>query len=119
MSEISDLAKQLASELTPMLADLAKTAVAVEAAKLGPAAALVTAAVPPVIDAVDAYILKLLGNTMPANATVAPTDAESRLTALETHVAALTVATGNGTSAILGTAKVVAATPAPAPAAAA
>ncbi len=103
------LAASLMAELGPAIstavADAAKIAVAAEAAKLGPLAAPVVAVASPVIDAVDSFVLSLLGSAPPAKAVPAPTDTESRVTALEKHVAALTVVSGAGTSAVLASAK--------------
>lgn len=113
-ADVKAMVEALKNELAPMLAtaaaDAAKLAVAAEVAKLGPAGALVAAVAPPVIDAVDSFVMSLLGVAPPANATAAPTDAESRLTAVEKHVAALTVVSGAGTSSTLIAAK-AAATP--------
>ena|SRR5271154_2168602 len=63
-----------------------------------------------VIDAVDAYIIQLQGGTPPA--TVAPLT----LDVLAKHVAALTVATGHGTSASMPAIKTATVSLAPAPA---
>jgi len=90
--EMQTLLKGLASELAPMIEKAAKDAVA---AAGGPVVSVVA---DPVIDAIDAYVMSLLGTVAPANAVAAPTDVASRLTSIEKHVAALTVATVGGAS---------------------
>lgn len=89
--EYQALLKQLAADIVPIVTAAAKAAVT----DLNPVVGLVA---DPVIDAVDAYILKLLGGTPAANAVVASTETDDRVTALEKHVAALTVSTGNATA---------------------
>jgi O-acetylhomoserine/O-acetylserine sulfhydrylase-like pyridoxal-dependent enzyme len=58
---------------------------------------------------IDQYVLSLIGHAVPADTPKAPTDADSRIAALEQHVAALTVATGNASSAIMSASKATAA----------
>lgn len=86
-SFLADVKQLLKDEVVPMVADLAKTAVGAAS----PAAAIVA---DPVIDIVDSYVLGMLGESPPANAKPAPTDVQSQLNAIASHVAALTVATG-------------------------
>lgn len=108
-ADVKAMLEALKAELGPMVVvavgDAAKVAVAAEIAKLGPVGAIVAPVAAPVIDAVDSFVMSLLGVAPPANATAAPTDTESRLTAVEKHVAALTVVTGAGTTATLAAAK--------------
>src|SRR5271156_3221565 len=96
---ISAEMKEMLEALGEQIAPLGDAAVkdAVQAAG-GP---LVASVADPVIDAVDAYVLQLMGSVVPANAVAAPTDDASRLTALEKHVAALTVASGHATSSAM------------------
>jgi hypothetical protein len=111
-ADMKAMLETLKTELGPILAaaagDAAKIAVAAEVAKLGPVGPVVAAAAPPVIDAVDSFVMSLLGIAPAPGSTAAPTDTESRVSALEKHVAALTVVTGSGTSAPLVNAKATA-----------
>lgn len=89
----TDLLQIVENDILPMIVSAAKQAASTAG---GPVAALVA---DPVIDIVDSYVLKMLGTPAPANAQPAPTDTQSQITAIAKHVAALTVATGNATSA--------------------
>lgn len=86
-SFLADVKQLLKDEVVPMVADLAKAAV-------GTAAPAVAIVADPVIDIVDSYVLGLLNETPPANAKPAPTDVQSQINQIASHVAALTVATG-------------------------
>jgi hypothetical protein len=94
------------NDLLPMIDAAAKSAVSAANPVVGIVAA-------PVIDAVDSYVTGLLTGT--AATITAPTDPASRLDAVEKHVAALTVATGHGTSALLPAVKTQTVAPAPEP----
>jgi hypothetical protein len=101
-AEMKELLEALGAKLAPMVDAAVKDAVAVAG---GP---LVASVADPVIDAVDAYVMALMGTAPPANAVAAPTDADSRMTALEKHVAALTVASGHASSSAMVATKVAA-----------
>jgi hypothetical protein len=101
--EYKNLLAMVMADLGPTIDVAAKAAVSAAS----PAAAVI---VDPVIDAVDAWINKLLGVSVPATAKKASTETADRLTALEQHVAALTVSTGAATSSAMQAAKVQAAT---------
>lgn len=103
--EMETLLKGLAAELGPMIDKAAKDAVA---AAGGP---VVAAVADPVIDAIDAYVMSLLGTAPPANSVAAPDDVASRLTSIEKHVAALTVATVGGASHLAALKSTAAAVP--------
>lgn len=96
----ADLMAFLKSDILPAIDTAAKAAVA----SASPAAAVVA---DPVIDIIDSYIAQLLGNAAPA--VTADTSPASRLEAVEKHVAALTVATGHGTTAAMPNIKAAAA----------
>jgi hypothetical protein len=91
--EFTELLEALGKQIAPLVDAAAKSAVAA----FSPVAAIVA---DPIIDAIDAHVIGLL-NGGKAPAPTAPMDPESRVQALEKHVAALTVATGHGTSAAL------------------
>jgi len=97
VEELESLGKTLLASLLPTIEAAAKSAVA----SVSPIAAVVA---DPLIDTIDSYIAGLLGNPVPA--VTAPTDPASQITALQKHVAALTVATGHATSQSMTTAKV-------------
>jgi uncharacterized membrane protein len=96
VEELETLGKSLLAQLLPTIEAAAKSAVA----SASPVAALL---VTPLIDEVDAYVSGLLGAPV---APTAPTDVASQIVSLQKHVAALTVATGHGTSQAMVTAKV-------------
>jgi hypothetical protein len=104
-AEMKELLEALGEKLAPMVDAAVKDAVA---AAGGP---LVASVADPVIDAVDAYVTQLLGGAAPT--ITAPQDPESRVTALEKHVAALTVASGHATSTAMTAVKTAAAPIAP------
>ena len=79
--------KSLAAALLPLI----KEGIDVAAPAAAPVANVV-------IDGVEALVMDANGTATPANAVAAPTDAASRLTALEQHVAALVIAQ-NGAAA--------------------
>lgn len=93
----ADLGLFLKSEVLPAIDAAAKAAVA----QVNPIVGVVAA---PLIDEIDAYVSGLLGNVMPA--VTAPVDTASQITALQKHVAALTVASGHSTTQAMVTAKV-------------
>lgn len=93
-AEYEMLLKKLAADILPMIDSAVKTAVGIASPVVGLVAS-------PVIDAVDSYIMRLVGVTPPANAESASTATDDRVTALEQHVAALTVATGHSTSQVM------------------
>lgn len=97
-----ELLAMLKAELLPVIRDAAQVAVAAAAGSGNP---IVAVAAPVVLDTVDTIVNALSGRAAPAGATDAPTDVESRLTALENHVAALTIATGHATSAAFAAVK--------------
>jgi hypothetical protein len=101
-AEMKELLEALGKQIAPMVDAAVKDAVA---ATGGP---LVATVADPVIDAVDSYVMSLMGTTAPANAVAAPSDPDSRLTALEKHVAALTVASGHASSSAMTATKVAA-----------
>ena|SRR5271168_2568794 len=94
--EMKEMLEELGKEIIPMVDAAVKTAVAAAS----PVAAVVA---DPVIDAVDAYVLSLLGTplTEEAAAKVPPVTLDT----IAKHVAALTVATGNASSTIMGVSK--------------
>lgn len=95
-SEIEAMLKGAVASLLPAIDSAAKAAVTAAS----PVAAVF---VDPLIDNIDAYVCSLLG--APATVVTAPQDVESRLAAVEKHVAALTVASGAATSQGLATVK--------------
>lgn len=99
-----ELLKKLAADLLPTVDAAVKAAVGIAS----PVAGVVAA---PVIDAVDSWVMKLLGVNPPTIAVPASDEVSDRVTALEQHVAALTVATGHSTSAIMALNKAQIATP--------
>jgi hypothetical protein len=95
--ELESLGKTLLASLLPTIEAAAKSAVA----SASPIVAVIT---DPLIDEIDSYISSLLGAAPPT--VTAPVDTASQITALQKHVAALTVATGHATSQTMSTAKV-------------
>jgi hypothetical protein len=93
----ADLFAFLKSDILPAIDAAAKSAVA----SINPIVGVVAA---PVIDEIDAYIAGLLGAAVPT--VTAPVDVPSQITALQKHVAALTVASGHATTQAMVTAKV-------------
>jgi hypothetical protein len=93
-SEMKELLEALGKQIAPMVDAAVKTAVAAAS----PVAAVVA---DPVIDAIDAYVIGLLGGTEPP----AVTSTEDPIVALQKHVAALTVATGHASSTAMTIAK--------------
>jgi hypothetical protein len=93
-AEMMELLKAFEEKLAPMVDAAVKSAVAIAAPAVAPIVA-------PIIDAVDALVIGMSGGTAPPTATPAPTDTDSRLAALEQHVAALTISTGHGGSAAM------------------
>lgn len=99
-AEMQALLAALKADVLPELIDAAKTAAVDAVSAAAPAAAIIAV---PVIDEIDAYVQSLLGNPVPA--VTAPTDPASQIAQLQKHVAALTVATGHGTTAAMATVK--------------
>ncbi len=106
--EMQAVLQELLAGLQPVIEKAAQDAVtAALPAGIGVVAAL---AVPPVFDEIDALVAKMIGNPVPV--VTAPTDAASQIASLQAHVAALTVATGHGTTSSMVTAKAAANAPA-------
>lgn len=96
MSEMTDFLQALEAKFKAQednINALVETAVKAAVAQASPVGAVIA---DPIIDAVDSLVMGLLGTAAPANAVQAPTDVPSRISALENHVAALTVATVGG-----------------------
>lgn len=89
-----NLLKRLGADLLPIIADAAKAAIATAS----PVAAVIA---DPVLDEIDAYVVQMLNPGTAAPAVTAPTDVASQIMSLQKHVAALTVATGHGSSAAM------------------
>jgi hypothetical protein len=94
VEELESIVKGVAAQVAPLIDTAAKAAV--QAAS--PIAAVVA---DPLIDAIDSYIVGLLDGPAAMPAVTAPTDTASQIQQLQQHVAALTVATGHGTSAAM------------------
>jgi hypothetical protein len=109
-AEMRAALQEAVSALEPIVIKAAQDAVT---AALPPGVGAVAAlAVTPVVDEIDALVAKLVGNTVPE--VTAPTDPASQIASLQAHVAALTVATGHGTTSAMVTQKASANAPAPA-----
>jgi len=99
-AELKSIGEALLKQMLPTIEAAAKSAVAAAS----PLAAIIA---DPVIDEIDAYVISLLNGGVAPTVT-APTDPASQIAQLQQHVAALTVATGHGTSANMVTAKTAA-----------
>lgn len=106
-SKLEEMFAAFAAKLMPTIDAAAKAAVAAA----NPVAGMLAA---PAIDAVDVWVLKLLGQDVPAGTPPVSTDPQDTLDTLVKHVAALTVATGHATSQAMVTQKTVAANVKPA-----